>query len=456
MLIINTTNTYPKYKSSKIESVGEIPEGWEEKRFCFLFSFNKGLSITKENLQDEGVPCISYGEIHSIYGFEVNPDFDELKCVDEVFLETSKSSLLKYGDFVFADTSEDIKGSGNFTYLNGNKTAFAGYHTIIAKPKSISYYRYIAYLFDSLPFRAQIRSEVAGVKVYSITKTILKNCIVILPSIPEQVAITNFLDRETARINEIVERQKRLIDLLKEKRNALVTHAITKGINQNSKMKKSNINWMVEISDSWESYKIKFTLSNVIGGGTPNTGTPSYWNGDIPWVSPKDMKVDFIRETEDYITNTAIKESAVNLIPSNSVLCVFRSGILKHTFPVAINKVEVTLNQDMKALIPNKLISSEYLRYMLTGLNDVILNICVKAVATVESVEAKYFFNLFVPIPPASEQVAIVDFLNREISTIDTLVNKIECQIELLEEYKQSLITSAVTGKIDVRGASNA
>lgn len=107
---------YSAYKSSGVEWIGEIPEGWTEKRFCFLFSFKKGLSITKENLQDEGVPCVNYGEIHSKYGFEVDPKRHELKCVSADYLKNGQNSLLNYGDFVFADTSEDIEGSGNFTY----------------------------------------------------------------------------------------------------------------------------------------------------------------------------------------------------------------------------------------------------------------------------------------------------------------------------------------------------
>ena len=256
---------YPKYKASGIEWIGEIPEGWEERRFCFLFSFTKGLSITKEDMMDEGIPCVNYGEIHSKYGFEVDPKKHDLKCVKTDYLKSNPNSILKHGDFVFADTSEDIEGSGNFTYLNSKEITFAGYHTIITKPKNDFDFRYTAFLFDSVPFRTQIRSEVSGIKVYSITKTILKDTIVLLPPIPEQRIIADFLDHETAKIDGVVAKQTQMIKLLKEKRVALITQAVTKGLNPKAKMKLSGIEWIGEIPEGWEERRFCFLFSFTKG-----------------------------------------------------------------------------------------------------------------------------------------------------------------------------------------------
>ena len=125
---------YPDYLTSDVDWVEELPSHWEQSKLRYMFSFGKGLTITKENLQDEGVPCVNYGEVHSKYGFEVNPKTHTLKYVNEGYLKAAPAALLKKGDIVFADTSEDIEGSGNFTYLNSEERAFAGYHTIIARP----------------------------------------------------------------------------------------------------------------------------------------------------------------------------------------------------------------------------------------------------------------------------------------------------------------------------------
>src|SRR5690606_31452814 len=126
-----------KFKDSGVDWIGEIPEHWEVRKLRFDFNLSKGLTITKENLTDEGIPCVNYGEIHSKYGFEVNPSIHPLKFVPEDYLQTNPNSLLNNGDFIFADTSEDLEGSGNFTYLNSDEITFAGYHTVIARPKSL-------------------------------------------------------------------------------------------------------------------------------------------------------------------------------------------------------------------------------------------------------------------------------------------------------------------------------
>ncbi len=194
-------NKYDAYKDSGVEALGEIPNVWEVLRFRDICDFGKGLNITKENLEDVGIPCVNYGEVHSKYGFEVNPEAHQLKCVSESYLKSSPKSLLRYGDFVFADTSEDIDGSGNFTYLNSHQMTFAGYHTVIVRPKNNINVRFLAYVFDSLSFRNQIRKAVKGVKVYSITKSILKDTTIWLPDVDCQHEISQFLDTKVGELN---------------------------------------------------------------------------------------------------------------------------------------------------------------------------------------------------------------------------------------------------------------
>ena len=213
-------------KDSGVEWIGQVPEHWEVKRFRNLFDFGKGLSITKENLQDEGIPCVNYGEIHSKYGFEVIPERDALKCVDSKYL-VFKNSMLNKGDFVFADTSEDIEGSGNFTYLNSSTRIFAGYHTVITRLKITAIHRYIAYYFDSLSFRNQIRNEVKGVKVFSITQSILKGTFMLLPNLKEQQQIANYLDTQTAKIDQAIALKTAHIEKLKEYKNVLINDVVT-------------------------------------------------------------------------------------------------------------------------------------------------------------------------------------------------------------------------------------
>ena len=215
-------------KPSGVAWLGEVPQHWEIVKNKFILDFSKGLTITKENLVDDGIPCVNYGEIHSKFGFEVIPERDDLKCVAEDYLQTTPTALLKNGDFVFADTSEDIKGSGNFTYLNSEISTFAGYHTIIARPDRQKVVpRFLAYMFDSDAHRNQVRAMVKGVKVFSVTQAFLKNTFAWLPPLPEQTAIADYLDAQTAQIDALSDKIRQTIARLQEYRRTLITQAVT-------------------------------------------------------------------------------------------------------------------------------------------------------------------------------------------------------------------------------------
>ena len=246
--------SYPEYKDSNIDWLDAIPEHWTTSKLRYTFSFGKGLTITKENLRDKGIPCVNYGEVHSKYGFEVNPQKHPLKCVDEKYLKTSSYALLQNGDIVFADTSEDIDGSGNFTQLVSDEQIFAGYHTIISRPFDRECSRFYAYLLDSKELRTQIRHAVKGVKVFSITQAILRGVSIWLPPIDERTQIANFLDHETAKIDTLIDKQQQLIKLLKEKRQAVISHAVTKGIpnkkHPQAPMKDSGVEWLGEVPEA--------------------------------------------------------------------------------------------------------------------------------------------------------------------------------------------------------------
>ena len=215
-------------KNSGVEWIGDVPEHWNVIRFRNAFRFNKGLNITKENLNDEqGILCLNYGEIHSKYGFEFIPNVHPLKFVDESYLKNNQKSLLNDGDFVFADTSEDIEGSGNFSYINGQDLVFAGYHTLIAKPKINFNSRFIAYVLDSSAFRNQVRLRVKGVKVFSITQAILKTTFIWLPTEQEQNEIVKYLDEKMQKFNNAKIAYQIQIDRLKEYKNILINQAVT-------------------------------------------------------------------------------------------------------------------------------------------------------------------------------------------------------------------------------------
>ena len=217
-----------EYKKSIIQKEIESKyHKWERKRFTDVFELGKGLNITKADLQDEGIAVVSYGEIHSRYGRVVNPDIHELKFVKEEYLTTDNKSLLKYGDFIYADTSEDLEGSGSFTFLDSQTPIFAGYHTIIARPKIEVDFIFLSFLCDSYIIRSKIQSQVTGIKVFSITKGLLKNVDMWLPSLPEQKSIGAYLNKKSKAIDNLIAVKQQKISELKEYKKLLIYEYVT-------------------------------------------------------------------------------------------------------------------------------------------------------------------------------------------------------------------------------------
>ena len=212
--------------------------------------------------------------------------------------------------------------------------------------------------------------------------------------------------------------------------------------------KNSGIEWLGEIPAHWGLKRLK-RIVRIRGGGTPTKDNLDYWRGDIPWVSPKDMKVALILDTEDKITPQAVRESATSLIPAGAVLLVVRSGILVHSIPVAIAGRELALNQDLKALIPGSEIVPGYLLYTILGLHKEFLTEWKKEGATVESLELDLVVQTQLSLPTIREQRSIAAFLDRETARIDALVAKKQQVIALLQERRTALITRAVTKGLD-------
>lgn len=212
--------------------------------------------------------------------------------------------------------------------------------------------------------------------------------------------------------------------------------------------KDSGVDWMGKIPSAWGTNRLKRVVS-FCGGGTPSKANPDFWKGDIPWVSPKDMKRETIVDTEDHVTEEAIAQSATRIVQPGAVLIVVRSGILTHSIPVATNVRAVALNQDMKALIPSSQLLPDYLKYFIAGQQRALLMEWRKEGATVESVEHELLANTTIPIASTEEQRLIAAFLDREAAKIDALVAKKERLIELLQEKRAALITHAVTKGLD-------
>jgi type I restriction enzyme S subunit len=215
------------------------------------------------------------------------------------------------------------------------------------------------------------------------------------------------------------------------------------------KYKPSSVAWLGEVPEHWQVVRLKSTC-RFFGGGTPSRENAAYWNGGIPWVSPKDMKSEVISTTEESISSAGVKASAAVLLDAGHALLVVRSGILQHTIPIAINAVAVAVNQDIRAIRFNQeRCDPEFFLRWVQGLNDRLLLEWSKQGATVESIEHALLANSPIVLPPLPEQRAIAAFLDRETAKIDALIAEQERLIELLKEKRQAVISHAVTKGLD-------
>ncbi|NWO08517.1 MAG: restriction endonuclease subunit S [Alteromonadaceae bacterium] len=209
--------------------------------------------------------------------------------------------------------------------------------------------------------------------------------------------------------------------------------------------------WLGDVPAHWEIFRLK-QLVKVQGGATPTKERLDFWDGQIPWVSPKDMKKDRVSDSADHITKKALSEAGLSMVSPGVVLVVVRGMILAHSIPVAITEVPLTINQDMKALTPCGQLSSEYMLLLLAGIKDAIFSYIDSSAHGTKKLEWERFENIQLPLPTLTEQRLICHKVNEEVEELHQLTSAAISAMKLLQERRSALISAAVTGKIDVRG----
>lgn len=448
-----TFPAYPAYRHSGVEWLGVVPEHWGVKQLRYLGRFRKGLTITKADLTDTGIPCLNYGEVHSLYPFEVNQDIHPLKCVPAEYLETDPSACVKYGDFVFADTSEDLDGVGNFTHVSGMEPLFAGYHTIIYSLNSEVSSRFLAYCLESFAFRTPLRMGVKGVKVFSVTQEILRGGIAWLPTTAEQTQIARFLDHETARIDALIEEQQRLTELLKEKRQAVISHAVTKGLDSTVPMKNSGVEWLGEVPAHWVISQLKFnTLEMQTGPFGSQLHAEDYVDGGTPLVNPAHMiDGEIIPDPQVSVDEVTWQRLKRHALTAGDIIFARRGELGRCA--IVTNEQEGWLcgTGSLRATL-NVRLDAEYAYLLITSKGAVAELSLESKGSTMENLNTETLGRIRLPLPTISEQKAILEYVHEVSGQFKALVDAAESGISLITERRSALISAAVTGKIDVRG----
>lgn len=428
-------------KDTGLEWIDRIPEDWSIRPLKSLFDFGKGLPITKDNLVEVGLPVISYGQIHAKWNSGVTIHEGLKRYVPNEYLETGSQSLVHKGDFIFADTSEDREGCGNCAYVDCDDTLFAGYHTIILKSLTTNNNRYLAYLFLTDAWRSQIRKRVTGVKLFSISKKILGETSVILPSASDE--IVNYLDIKASQISDLIANEQTQIEKLKAYKQSLITEVVTKGLDPSVPMKDSGVEWIGEIPEHWGVLQIAraFQERNEPGSDELPILTVSINTGiSSEQLDDSDIGKTVIRiEDKSKYKRVHVGDIAYNTMRAwqGAIGSARVDGVVSPAYVVA--KPKLDLDTRYTEYLLRSASAIEEIRKYSYGIMDFRLR-CYW----------QYFRRIFICIPPRVEQEKIADFLDKKLEQTDRLIELKQSKIDKLDAYKKSLIYEYVTGKKEV------
>lgn len=432
-------------KESGVEWITRIPNNWSVDRLKGLFTFGKGLPITKNDLAESGIPVISYGQIHSKETNGVGIQQHLIRYVSPEYIGRNPSSLVSKGDHIFADTSEDLEGCGNSVYIDEEMELFAGYHTIILQSRKHEDNKYLAYLFRTDAWRSQIRSKVSGVKLYSISRKILADTTIIMPPADERDRIVTYLDQQCALIDTCLGQICASIEEYKKLKQAAITQAVTKGVRGERPMKDSGIDWLGAIPNDWKVYRIANLYDERSESGLDelpiltvsiNTGVSDHE------IADEDKDRIFVR--------CADRTQYKRVLPGDLTYNMMRAwqgafgavrvdGMVSPAYVVAKPKKNTMLDSRyMEALLRTPAATEEMHRYS-RGIVDFRLRLYWPE-----------FKNIRICLPPIEEQQEIAEYIDKKTAEIDQLIAKKKVFLSELEQYKKSLIYEFVTGKKEV------
>ncbi|MCP3728394.1 restriction endonuclease subunit S [Paraburkholderia sp. CNPSo 3272] len=409
---------YPKYRNSGAPWLGDVPAHWQISPLKRLIDIQNGADH-KAVEQPDGYPVIGSG---GAFAFASDYLYD-----GEAVLLGRKGTIDKplhvTGKFWTVDTMywSKIKpgASGRFSYYAALTIPFSYYSTSTALP--------------------------------SMTKSALNAHSIACPPLEEQTIIAAFLDRETAKIDALIAEQEKLLTLLSEKRQATISHAVTRGINRDAPMKDSGAVWLGKVPAHWEVCRVK-DVARLESGHTPSKQIPEYWEDcEIPWVSLNDSKH---LAKHDYISDTAVKINELGL--ANSSARMLPAGAVVFTRDATIGLASITtipmaVSQHLIAWCPSQRITSLYLLRVFNAMKPHLDSYTFGA--TIKTIGMGDVKKLVTPVPPVEEQQEIAAFIDSETTKLDELKANAERGIDLLKERRSALISAAVTGKIDVRNA---
>jgi type I restriction enzyme, S subunit len=432
---------YPTYKESGVEWLGEVPATWRVVP-CRAIVAN----VDERNEAGKDQNYLSLMANIGIIPYEEKGDVGNKKPED-----LAKCKIVKKGNLVINSMNYAIGSYGMSAYDGVCSPVY-----VVLRVDAIAVLpRYALRIFENQSFQKYIASFGNGILAHraAIGWDDIKAARIVIPSRAEQQAVLTFLDRETAKIEALVGEQQRLIELLNEKRQVVISRAVTKGLSPHAPTKPSGIEWLGDVPNHWDVWKLAHAFTTIGSGTTPDTEAPEYYDGgDVPWVNTGDLNDDALEDCGKRVTPLAIAQHpSLRVYPVGSVVIAMYGATIGK---LAILRFPATVNQACCVFAESSPIISKFLFYWLRGFRERIVSLATGGGQP--NINQDTLRSLRVACPDNREQAEIVSFLDRETERIDALMGQAQQAINLLQERRTALISAAVTGKIDVCGLVNA
>lgn len=402
---------YDSYKDSGVEWIGKVPSHWEILPFKRAITINNGCDYKHVQVEEDGYPVIGSG---GQFAWASQYMYD-----GEVVLLGRKGIIDK-----------PLYYKGKFWTVD---TMFYGI------PKKNANCKYLLYQAKNIPFERYATATALP----SMTQTDLNNNAICMPPLKEQAAIANYLDKKCSEIDNVISAQQKRIALLQELKQSVITHAVTKGLDPNVEMKDSGVEWIGEVPKHWDVMKTSLAFQGIGSGTTPSTSKKEFYDEEGKyWLQTGDLNDGVILGTSKKVSDIAIKVCNLKFYPKDSVVIAMYGATIGK---VGILGIKTATNQACCVLPANNHMVAKYSFYEFLACKPALL---VSAIGGGQpNISQDTIRKQKIAVPPVEEQKMIADYLGKKCVSIDSSISKAQHQVDLLQEYKQSLITEVVTGK---------
>jgi type I restriction enzyme, S subunit len=444
---------YPKQKSTTNALYPDTPEHW-------ITVPLKHVTILKGRLGWQGLRADEYTDdgpflVTSEHFSNDKIDWDRCYHVSQDRFDIAPDIQLRTGDLMIM---KDGAAMGKLAYVDHLPgPACLNSHLLLFRPRDNKFIpRFLYYVLGSQIFQTFLIQERKGTTFFGISQESIGNFPLAMPPVSEQTDIVSFLDRETAKIDVLVDEQRRLIELLKEKRQAVISRAVTKGLTSDTRMKDSGVEWLRELPAHWGVTRLGFSSWVRARLGWKGLKAEEYVEDGYVFLATPNIKgreIDF--ENVNFIDQGRYEESPEIMLREGDVLLAKDGSTLGTVNVVRYLPRPATVNSSIAVISPQPELDGLYLYYLFQSTYLVATIQRAKGGMGVPHLYQEDLNKFHLPLPPLAEQTAIAAFLDGETTKIDALVDHVAKAIQLLQEHRSALVSAAVTGKIDVREISN-